>query len=86
MLWDARKQDSAADTTAGAPADAYFPAGQEVHVADEVAPVSFECFPAGQEVHSVAPKSDMYLPAGHFEQALFPPPFLPSELYLPGTH
>ena len=41
----------------------YVPAGQEAHVADEVAPAALEYVPAGQEVHVDAPASDEYLPA-----------------------
>ena len=43
--------------TLDAPAVAKFPAVQEAHVADELAPVALEYVPPGQEVHSAAPVS-----------------------------
>ena len=41
--------------TLHAPALEYVPASQEVHVADELAPVALEYVPATQSVHSEAP-------------------------------
>ena len=41
--------------TLDAPALEYVPAVQEVHVADELAPVALEYVPATQSVHSEAP-------------------------------
>ena len=41
--------------TLDAPALEYVPAEQEVHVADELAPVALEYVPARQEVHVVDP-------------------------------
>ena len=41
--------------TLDAPALEYVPASQEVHVADELAPVALEYVPATQSVHSEAP-------------------------------
>ena len=43
--------------TLDAPAAANFPAVQEAHVADELAPVALEYVPPGQELHSAAPVS-----------------------------
>ena len=66
MLWDAGKEGSAADTTADTPEDAYFPEGQETHVADEFAPAALEYVPAAQEAHvadEFAPAALEYVPA-----------------------
>ena len=41
--------------TLDAPALEYVPASQEVHVADELAPVALEYVPASQEAHVEAP-------------------------------
>ena len=43
--------------TLDAPALEYVPAVQEVHVADELAPVALEYVPARQEVHVVDPSA-----------------------------
>ena len=54
-LWRAGKRGQRSRHTLDAPALEYVPASQEVHVADELAPVALEYVPATQSVHSEAP-------------------------------